>query len=491
MFYRNALKGLRGSDRVYSVKSFGGGMNTVSEDFLLEQGVAKISYNLSGKTGALRECGGFSAFTLPFDGKETEVTIGNKAITKVWYYRRFDLPTRKNDDRILLLSEDKRLYNIYVNGLDLGVSLVDERQFEEMPEALNYRLNGEDVMIFCSGKDKMRVYNGVDTPTVIDDAPALSSICVHGERLFATSPDTLNTLWFSDDLDPTNWNISLDEAGFVEMADENGALLKVLSFFNYVYVFRSYGITRFYATGEQSRFSLMHLFVSSDRIIGDTVCVCGDRILFLTQRGLFDFDGSGTVKILDRLSGLFEGEDNSQARAAYFGGKYFLACRLNFNDGRRVMCEKGDYVNNALVEVDLASGSVAVVRGVDVASLAAVNAPDKNFLLACFRNEKRVAIFDDGGSVFGEAMPKRWVCPKTDLDGADRRKLLRYALIETEHDLTLCVEADGQEHTRFVRGSDRQQKVPFNVTGSVFRLSVDADTDKMRVSRPQLIFREY
>lgn len=132
-----------------------------------------------------------------------------------------------------------------------------------------------------------------------------------------------------------------------------------------------------------------------------------------------------------------------------------------------------------------------VVRGVDVASLAAVNAPDKNFLLACFRNEKRVAIFDDGGSVFGEAMPKRWVCPKTDLDGADRRKLLRYALIETEHDLTLCVEADGQEHTRFVRGSDRQQKVPFNVTGSVFRLSVDADTDKMRVSRPQLIFREY
>ena len=33
MFYRNALKGLRGSDRVYSVKSFGGGMNTVSEVF--------------------------------------------------------------------------------------------------------------------------------------------------------------------------------------------------------------------------------------------------------------------------------------------------------------------------------------------------------------------------------------------------------------------------------------------------------------------------
>ena len=123
----------------------------------------------------------------------------------------------------------------------------------------------------------------------------------------------MNTLWFSDDLDPTNWNISLDEAGFVEMADENGALLKVLSFFNYVYVFRSYGITRFYATGEQSRFSLMHLFVSSDRIIGDTVCVCGARILFLTQRGLFDFDGSrdgenfgqafGTVRGGGQLSG--------------------------------------------------------------------------------------------------------------------------------------------------------------------------------------------
>lgn len=491
MFYRNALKGLSGRDRVFSVKSFGGGMNTVSEDFLVGENAAKISYNLTGRTGALRECGGFSAFTLPFDGSETEVTIGGKAIIKVWYYKRFDNPTRKNDDRILLLSEDKRLYNIYVNGLDLGVSLVDERQFEETPEALNYRLNGEDVMIFCSGKDKMRVYNGVDTPSVVDDAPALSSICVHGERLFATCPDTLNTLWFSDDLDPTNWNISLDEAGYVEMADENGALLRVLSFFNYVYVFRSYGITRFYATGDQSRFSLMHLFVSSDRIIGDTVCVCGDRILFLTQQGLFDFDGSGTTKILDRLSGLFEGADNSHACAAYFGGKYFLACRLNFRDGCRVMCEKGDFVNNAIVQVDLSDGSVSVARGVDVASLAAVNAPEKNFLLACFRNEKRVAIYDNGGSVFGEAMPKRWVCPRTDLDGADRKKLLRYTLIDTEYDVTLCVEADGEEHYRFVRGSSRQQKVPFNVSGRVFRLSISAETDKMKVSRPQLVFREY
>lgn len=491
MFYRNALRSTGGRDRVFYVKSFGGGINTVVEDFLVGESVAKISYNLTGKTGALKECGGFSAFSLTSNGIQTEVTIENKEIVKVWYYKRFDNGTKKNDDRILLLSSDKRLYNLYVNGLDLGVSLVDERQFLETPEALNYRLNGEDVIIFCSGKDKMRVYNGVDTPLVVNDAPSLSSMCVHGERLFATCPDTLNTLWFSDDLDPTNWNISLDEAGYVEMADENGALLKVLSFFNYVYVFRSYGIARFYGTGDQSRFSLTHLFVSSDRIIGDTVCVCGDRVLFLTQQGLFDFDGDGTTKILDSLSGLFDGVDNSHACAAYFGGKYFLACRLNFGDGRKVMCEKGDFVNNAIVQVDLTNGSISIVRGVDVTSIAAINAPQKNFLLACFRNEKRVALFDDGGSVFGEAMPKRWVCPRTDLGGADRKKLLKYALIDTEFDLTLCVETDGTEYTKFVRGSTKQQKVPFNIVGRVFRLSLNSETDKMKVSRPCLVFREY
>ncbi len=102
-----------------------------------------------------------------------------------------------------------------------------------------------------------------------------------------------------------------------------------------------------------------------------------------------------------------------------------------------------------------------------------------------------MAIYDNGGSVFGEAMPKRWVCPRTDLDGADRKKLLRYTLIDTEYDVTLCVEADGEEHYRFVRGSSRQQKVPFNVSGRVFRLSISAETDKMKVSRPQLVFREY
>jgi hypothetical protein len=45
-----------------------------------------------------------------------------------------------------------------------------------------------------------------DAAYKIDNAPAFTGITMHFERMFATGGDENNTVWFSDDLDPTNWN---------------------------------------------------------------------------------------------------------------------------------------------------------------------------------------------------------------------------------------------------------------------------------------------
>ena len=109
----------------------------------------------------------------------------------------------------------------------------------------------------------MVVWDGVSDPYEVLDAPKISSMALHYERLFATVDGEKNSVWFSDDLDPTNWSMSLDEAGFIELIDERGALLKVVSFLDYIYIFREYGISRLTAYGDQTSFSVSNLFVSS------------------------------------------------------------------------------------------------------------------------------------------------------------------------------------------------------------------------------------
>ena len=74
----------------------------------------------------------------------------------------------------------------------------------------------------------------------VNNAPKITSMCVHYERIFATVQDNQNALWFCKEFDPTKWEIDGTGAGFIEMVDERGYLTKVISFLDYVYIFREY-----------------------------------------------------------------------------------------------------------------------------------------------------------------------------------------------------------------------------------------------------------
>ena len=128
-----------------------------------------------------------------------------------------------------------------------NVSLADA------PESECYNFNGTDVIIFSKSGGGICIYDGV-TATVVNDAPIITSMCVHNERLFVTTGGVDNALWFSDDFDPTNWNVSLTEAGFIDMNDFRGDMKRVVSFGDYLYVFRTFGITRITAYSDQRLF---------------------------------------------------------------------------------------------------------------------------------------------------------------------------------------------------------------------------------------------
>ena len=210
---------------------------------------------------------------------------------------------------------------------------------------------------------------------------------------------------------------------------------------------------------------------------------------------MFQFDGSSARKILANMDGFFEGCDNSNAVAGYCDGKYYLSAKVDFQDGETTFAEKNGCENNALIEVDLFDGSTTIMRGFDVVSIAGVNGDGINGVFLCFgKNQpfsKFVGRLVKGGRLFEYNTHKVWVCPKSDLNSLTGRKKLLYVNLLTKEDVTLVFDVDGKEHFFDVKGKSSGQKITLNLTGESFGMKIVATTEKVWVSRPQLVFKEY
>ncbi|MEG1706644.1 MAG: hypothetical protein RR291_04020, partial [Clostridia bacterium] len=258
---------------------------------------------------------------------------------------------------------------------------------------------------------------------------------------------------------------------------------------------RAHGIARVSAYSAQTDFSVTQLFVTSGKIYPETVAVCGDKILFLSDDGLYTFNGIDTKRVLENLKGLFV-KSNDSACGVYHDGKYFVACRLDFNDDKKIMCEKynNGYRNNAILSLDLCSGNYVIMRGMDVSSFYACNAEGVSRLLMCFNgeHENTVGQLTDNGKMFDDNLSKRWVCPTTDLGGRNfSDKVADYLIVDTRYDITLSVTCDNKTVYYHINGQVSAQKIPLKLCGKVFRLSISTDYNKLYLITVKLAYSSF
>jgi len=347
--------------------SFSKGLNQGIDESVLPVDYASLMYGFECKSGALKlkyfmkdnSC--FSASVLAEVNELEE-------IKRLFYFKKYDNVNNSNADKLIIIDGDLSVH--YIELFDDNQSLVSLGiTFNAVPEGVSYRLNGEDVFIFASESDSMVVWDGTNSPYSVLDAPKITSMALHNERLFVSSSENKNRLWFSDDLDPTNWNISMEDAGFIDMYDERGAIVKVLSFNGYLYIFRDYGISRLSASGGQEGFYLNHLFVSAGKIYEKTISLCGDRVIFAASDGIYSFDGLTTVKILNGVYPLLSGYD--EGNSAFYNGKYYLTCKGDF-DG---------VTDNVIFLYEVKDKKFVVLRGENVTSMTVINSGDFDSLV--------------------------------------------------------------------------------------------------------------
>lgn len=494
MISKNPLKGKNVSYHKVNYATFKNGINTGYDPYLTPITYSKNTYNYNFKNGALKTGLGIDALFLPKYKDKVHLTreitmpVGVEA-ESCWIYERFSTINKEKLYEVMLYGTNKKLYWMSLIGT---ATIFDELYIlQKSPNYINYKLNSVDSLIMTNDTDGMHVFSYPTKIYKVENAPNITSMCLHYERLFATVGGDKSEVWFSDDLDPTNWNISLQEGGFISMSDERGAVNKVVSFKDYVYVFRDYGIARITAFSKQTEFNVSQLFVSSSKIYPKTVCVCGDRIMFLATDGMYVFDGSTTSKIQLNIDNLFLNISNDYATASYYNGKYYLACNLLFPGVQNVGCEMARYKNNTLLEIDVKTGELSILRGVDIIYMHTIKTETYSNLLCCVKDNEtfkyKLGLLSNSGKIFNQPTRKNWESPLSDFGYPNKDKMIRAIYVVNKYPFTLTVRTEHEIKTFNVNTTSGVSTIRPYVKGKLLGLDFYTKNAQAEISNPQVV----
>ncbi len=477
--------------------TFSGGVNMDYDENLTPVKYSKLTYNFNYKNGALVQGLGIDPIIVLHNNiifpDYTKILVVPDELEVVATYTYKRMATSLDLSWQIFYCADGSMYYNNLHSTDQNYHLIPDVTFSSPPLMFNYMLNGEYCLICTTPNDGMWVLNG-NKHYKVENAPKITSFCLHYERLFVTVDNDRAAVWFSDDLDPTNWEIGSDKAGFIQMYDDRGDVLKVVSFNDYVYIFREYGISRLTAYAKQEEFDLTNLFVSSSRIYKDSITVCGDRIIFLASDGLYVFNGSTTSKIQLNINALFTDEPNITCHSAFNNGYYYLACRLHFNDGHNKVIgteQTLPHDNNALLQLNISTGELSIGRGYNIVSLDSVCTRSINALLASVEvspNHYKLGMVTNCGKIIDTPTVKYWKSPSTDFGIPNTPKTLRDLYYNAKGDVTVYIEVDGVTHayTRYdLVGEIRHVRI--NLKGYKFAVNFESSDDNVTISNPQAI----
>ncbi len=444
------------------------GVDIKHDESVIDFSVASKCYNFDTTSGSLRE--GY--------GIKTHERVPDKA-TRYFVYRYYSETAGEYVDQyifqeptgILWFFDTVKNRTLPLSGFAYAAT-----------EAINYRLNSKDTLLLSSAGRGLVTWDG---SKVREHAtPEISSMALHYERLFITSPTEPTKVFFSDDLDPTNWNFGANEGGFIELLDERGALNKVVSFINYLYIFREHGISRVTASGSQDEFAVNNLFVATGRIYPESIAKCGGVIVFAASDGLYRFDGYDCSKILTNLDGLIVG---ARRASAYFDGKYYLSCTMDFRDDEKVGCEADDtHVSNGLLVYDVATGEYSMSRGLDIEYMNVCTFCGEDFLMA--RDGAHSGVIARCGKRFDAPLEKYWQSPESDFGASDKTKVLREVYTYSDVDHTVGVRGK-KKKTVEVRAGMRRLR--FNANAKTLSLSVSTTADECNIRPPTLVYSTF
>lgn len=495
MFYNENLSLNPQKNLEIKISDFSKGVNTSKSESVLPLEVATNAYNFNLNSGSLTQGLGLKQLTTPFVvfGQTYEKTYtapqGVSNIKNLWVYNIYDYSNLNYIPTVLLFGDDQKLYLTNLQTSD-GFVEIGSMQLSGQSVGTSYSINGNDCMLFAGAQTQNSIYSlvGVNTFACSTGCPSILSIAKYGGRLFATSFGSRKKLYFSDEIDPREWDVQSDD-NYVEIVDERGSLNKLIEWNNYLYIIRDFGISRISSWNSKDDFVLRNVFLSTSRIYENTVAQCGDHIVFLCKDGLYQFDGNDANKLDLGLDAFFNGVDNENAAATYLDGKYYLACKLNFDDNAQIGCESSAYKNNVLLEYDLNTKQVQILRGVDIKLLLNLRVKGFSKLVCCLNSQNQQDLILEvthSGAVLNTATKKYWKSSKTDFGYPAQNKILKEIFVTANKTISIKITTEKGTKVVEVAPSLVPRKCKLNLKAKTFSFAFSCEEAEVEILPPML-----
>lgn len=348
---------------------------------------------------------------------------------------------------------------------------------------INYQQGMTDIVIFGNGSDNMMKYDGSIVNNLGGNPPKMKSISLHYERIWGTGEKgNPNTVYYSADLNPENWNISETEGGFIDIPTHDGGVCIGLStIFDNVVIFKTYNIWKIIGTypGEYQK---VQVYSSVGAIAERSIVEGGTVAFFLAQDGIYVYDGVQTHYISDPIKKIIQNMNKAYASKAvgiFYDNRYILAI------------PEGDSTeNNTIIEYNINTKQFIVKRGFNVNSFVVFD--DK---LLFSNNNGYVLEYDKGDTFDGQPIEAYWYTPDTNLamPNVVKRSTDLYMTLEKLYGNQLKIDGlfDQKQRSVIVDLPDikTDKKVKLRCKGRHMKLKIsNVNGSRFSLAMPQLHF---
>ncbi len=448
----------------------------------LEKGLAKRIENLSCNNGCLKSVNIADDLFEKIEPQKSEL-LRNKFLEKgdcLWITIYSTIQNSVEIDYVVFCTTDYRVY--YYNSQDESPAVKEliPVPFSSEPIFEYFIKDGTNTMLLCSKTDEMWVWNGVDTAYEVLDAPKIKSLAVGFDRVFVVDQNNPYSILFSDDMDPSNWSMTADEAGEIVFNDNMGKVIGVFALDNYIFVVRDHGIIKLssYKSASNS-FTVSRMFTATGKIFHNTVCVCGDKVLFLCVDGLYSFDGLTAKKIYSDCSDLIFGSEFSSAVCV--NNIYYLCTTVYDNHA----------FNNALFVFLVDSSSIdCVLTGNEYSKVCELTIADQKYAVLLSADSKSKTantpvILCKNGAKLQNCENFVYLSHEINLEPKSKIKAIKSITVRSKFDVYFDVITASQTKTIFVKGSEFFQTILVGLSSQTFALKVygsgDAFVDGLRI----------
>lgn len=454
--------------------------------------------NIVKKNGILISESGVRELTMPHSQNESNVYDRKfmypeeKNFIKLFQYKYFSERNNRYDYSLIMIDNTYKVY--HANMFMFHTNLLEHSllQFSEEPEVFKFRVGGiQDVICFCSPTEGIVVWDCDAEPYVAKNAPKFKSICLHNSRLFVIDKNNDALIRFSSNKNPLDWSNDYENveegAGKIELNEFKGMLEKLVSFLDNLYVFTKFGISKVSIYTSSNRYTISNIFSSSVKILSNTICVCGQHIYFLTQDGLYSFDGYDVKKQSAEICDLLSEFDQKNAKTCFYNGKLYIACKLNFNDEEsNDRCEE----NNSIIIFNVEDGSYSIIRNIDVKDMMAINELSMQKLVLCLNDashsNKLWEICNPQESELN--FTKKYKIGPLTLGEFNKKKLLKTVDLICSQNCKMVVKTENTTKVFNIVGSEKLKTLRINIKAKQFEIIFESSFSNFLLKPPQFTF---